>query len=96
MNKSKAEILSGITTSIFTPPHLISVDARCTSQLVASQSNIPISELSRLVVKLMQDGLLVLAVSYALKTDKDFVPILRKYVNDNLVEQYSEMLEELR
>lgn len=44
----------------------------------------------------MQDGLLVLAVSYALKTDKDFVPILRKYVNDNLVEQYSEMLEELR
>lgn len=44
----------------------------------------------------MQDGKLVLATAYALQTDEDFVPTLRKYVPESMVTQYQELLEELR
>lgn len=72
--------------------------AASTSPSANSKSDTVIEkeELIRLVVQMMTHGLVVLAATYAVKIEDDLCPLLRKFVPDSEVEEYKELLEELR
>lgn len=96
--KSNTRTLFGRTTNISTPLQKPYAAAASTSQNAISPFDTvgTEKELVRLVAKLLQDGMLLLATNYALRTEKDLVPHLRAFVSKETLDEYSELLQELR
>lgn len=95
MLKSNTRTLFGRTTSITTPHQSRFAGAAYISPSVASQSD-RVKETARLVAKLLQEGMVVLAASYGVKVDTDLAPMLRRSVPKEIVDEYVELVEELR
>lgn len=55
------------------------------------------SEVPRVVLNLLIAGQMNLAVSYAIQTDEDLMPFLRKHIEDEReLEAFAELVEVLR
>jgi len=64
---------------------------------VDSKSNvIHEKEMARLVTNLMLEGSITLAATYGVQTQEDLVPVLRRYLNEEVVQEYADLVEVLR